>query len=506
MISHTHCVAFSGIDVQKIIIEVQISKGLPAFSLVGLADKAVAESRERIRSALHALGMSLPAAHITVNLAPADVIKEGTHFDLPIIMALLAAMGIVDPQNVYAYMMMGELGLDASIRPVAGILPGSVAAKRFDLGFVCPFSQGSEAAWSGNDSILAPKSLLELIDHFRGKNLLPPPQPASVETELSFPDFKDIKGQETAKRVLEIAAVGGHNVLMIGPPGSGKSMLASRFSSILPPMTSEEILEVSQIHSVVGLLRDGHLVTTRPFRAPHHSSSMPALVGGGLRSRPGEISLAHGGVLFLDELPEFARTALEALRQPLETGIVTVARANAHITYPACFQLLAAMNPCRCGYFGTPGHECAKAPQCAINYQSKLSGPLLDRIDLHIDVPAVAPWELAHMTGKETSAEISARVLRALAFSQERFKSTPVKRNAQADGELLETVCPMEEKAQTCLIKAAERLRLSARGYHRMMRVARSIADLELSEIISEYHMLEALSYRKQSLSKIDTL
>lgn len=497
MLGRTHTVAFEGVDVLKIGTEVRIMNGLPAFSIVGLADKAVAESKERIRSALTSVGLSLPASRITVNLAPADVIKEGTHYDLPITMALMAAMGVISPESTLPYVMMGELGLDGSIRAVSGVLPAAIAANRHDMGFVCAAEQGSEAVWSGNPQVLAASSLLALMNHFKGHQLLQTPECRPLPEQVHTLDFRDIKGQETAKRALEIAAVGGHNVLMIGPPGSGKSMLASRLPSIMPPLTMEDILQVSNIHSVAGLLKDGSLVTQRPFRDPHHGASTPAMVGGGLRARPGEISLAHRGILFLDELPEFNRSTLEALRQPMETGKVSVARANVHVTYPARFQLIAAMNPCRCGYLGTKGHECSRAPRCAEEYQSKISGPMLDRIDLHVDVPAVAPWEMGSKGGVEDSATIAVRVLKAVTFGQERFKNLPITKNAEADGILLEKIACLTEDARTLLIEAAEKLMLSARGYHRIMRVARTIADLEASETISRNHIAEALSFRK---------
>ena len=498
MISCTHSVAFSGIDVLKISIEVQITNGLPSFTIVGLGDKAIAESRERVRAALHAIGLSLPANHITVNLAPADVLKEGTHYDLPIAIALIGAMGILEPESIFNYLMMGELGLDGTIRPVSGILPASVAATSYDMGFICPQEQGSEALWSGNDTIVAPHNLLDLLNHLKGVQALPPPQPISPAAETqSLLDMKDIKGQESAKRALEIAAVGGHNILMMGPPGSGKSMLAARLPTILPPLSAQEILEVSKIHSVAGFLKDGQLVTMRPFRAPHYNASTPAMVGGGLKAKPGEISLAHRGVLFLDELPEFSRQTLEALRQPLETGEVSVARANSHITYPARFQFVAAMNPCRCGYLGVPGHECARAPRCAAEYQSKISGPLLDRIDIQIEVPLINPWQLGQLQGGEDSATILKRVLKACEFQGDRFKDLPINTNAQADGRILEQIANLSDEARQQLIHVAEQLQLSGRGFHRMIRVARTIADMDQSEIILKVHMDEALSFRK---------
>lgn len=496
MLACTHSVAFAGIHVLKIGIEVQLTNGLPSFSIVGLADKAIAESRERVRSALHSMGLSLPTSHITVNLAPADVVKEGTHYDLPIAATLMSAMGLLPPESIYAYMMMGELGLDGSIRPVSGILPASVAAVRHELGFVCPEEQGPEALWSGNKTILAPSSLLALLNHFKGTQLLAQPRELPWQPPSVLPDLHDIKGQESAKRALEIAATGGHNLLMIGPPGSGKSMLAARLPSIMPPLAQEEVLEISQIHSIAGLLSEGHLITQRPFRAPHHSASMPAMVGGGMRAKPGEISLAHRGILFLDELPEFARATLESLRQPLETGVVSVARANSHVTYPASFQLVAAMNPCRCGYLGVRGHECSRAPRCAEEYQSRISGPLLDRIDLQVEVPLLEPWELQQKQGNEGSAAVRERVEQARRMAAHRFKGLKISQNAQADGQLLEKIALMEEDARALLLHAAKQLMLSGRGYHRMIRIARTIADLDGAEPITKHHMAEALSFR----------
>ncbi len=493
MLATTSSVAFCGIDVLKITIEVQIIKGLPSFTIVGLADKAIAESRERVRSALHSAGLSLPGAHITVNLAPADVLKEGTHYDLPIAMALLAAMEVLPSDKLLNTLMMGELGLDGTIRPVSGILPAAVFSNQINATFICPVMQGSEAVWSGNKAIVPATDLLQLINYFQGHQEILPPEPQTLQPASSFLDLSDIKGQESAKHALEIAAVGGHNMLMIGPPGSGKSMLASRLPGILPPLSVEDILEVSQIHSVAGLLKDGQLVATRPYRAPHHSASTPAMVGGGIKAKPGEISLAHKGVLFLDELPEFSRQTLESLRQPLETGVVSVARANSHITYPAKFQLISAMNPCRCGYLGVPGRSCSRAPRCAEEYQSKISGPLLDRIDLQIEVPLLSPWVLGQLGPSEKSAVVLDRVMKVREFQKQRGQTVL---NSELEGSQLEQTAHLSDDARQFLIQAAEKVGLSGRGFHRMIRLARTIADMAFSSEILKEHMAQALMFR----------
>lgn len=493
MLATTSSVAFNGIDVLKITIEVQITKGLPSFTIVGLADKAIAESRERVRAALHSAGLSLPGNHITVNLAPADVLKEGTHYDLPIAMALLAAMEVIPPDKLLNTLMMGELGLDGTIRPVSGILPAAVFANQIQASFICPVGQGTEAVWSGNPHILPVSDLVQLMNYFQGRQEILPPVAHSLQAPSSLLDLADIKGQESAKNALEIAAIGGHNMLMVGPPGSGKSMLASRLPSILPPLSVEDILQVSQIHSIAGLLKDGQLVVQRPYRAPHHSASTPAMVGGGIKAKPGEISLAHKGVLFLDELPEFSRQTLEALRQPLETGVVSVARANSHITYPAHFQLIAAMNPCRCGYLGVPGHSCSRAPRCAEEYQSKISGPLLDRIDLQIEVPLLSPWILGQLGPSEKSAVVLERVKKTRAFQKQRGQSVL---NSELDGSQLEQIAHLSQEARQFLITVAEKVGLSGRGFHRMIRLARTVADRAFSEEILKEHMAQALTLR----------
>ncbi|MCB2102936.1 MAG: YifB family Mg chelatase-like AAA ATPase [Rhodobacterales bacterium] len=506
MVARIATVAFQGIDVLDVDVQVQMASGLPAFTIVGLPDKAVSEARERVRGALGAMGLALPAKRITVNLAPADLLKEGSHLDLPIALGLLGAMEVVPRDLLESATAMGELALDGRLSAVAGVLPAAVhASAGRDEGktlFICPQAQGGEAAWAADIEILAPPTLLALVNHLKGTQVLAPPTPALDSRDPVYPDLRDIKGQESAKRALELAAAGGHNLLMVGPPGAGKSMLAARLPGILPPLDAREALEVSMNHSLAGELEGGVIARHRPFRDPHHSASVPALVGGGLRARPGEISLAHLGVLFLDELPEFQRGALEALRQPLETGRATVARANAHVSYPARVQLVAAMNPCRCGHLDDPALACTRVPRCAQDYQSKISGPLYDRIDLHVDVPAVSAADLSLPPPAEGTAQVAARVAEARAKQRERFDSLhtegPAPRtNAEADGELLERIAAPDDAGRALLTQAVDRLRLSARGYHRVLRVARTLADLEGAEAVRRLHIAEALTYRR---------
>ncbi len=493
MVARVRTVAFQGIEALDVDVQVQMTSGMPAFTVVGLADKAVGESRERVRGALAAMGLALPPKRITVNLAPADMVKEGSHFDLPIALGLLATMGALPGDVLDGYVALGELGLDGA---VAGVLPAAIHASSLERGLICPAAQGGEAAWAGDIDVVAAPSLLALINHFRGTQVLGRPLPQLADEAKSRLDLADIKGQESAKRALEIAAAGGHNLLFVGPPGSGKSMLAARLPGILPPLSPAESLEVSMIHSLAGQLANGAVIRRRPFRDPHHSASMPALVGGGLRARPGEVSLAHLGVLFLDELPEFQRGALEALRQPLESGRIAVARANAHVSYPARVQLVAAMNPCRCGYLDDPAQACSRAPRCAAEYQSKISGPLFDRIDLHVDVPSVNPADLSLPPPTEGSAAVAARVAQARDRQAARFaaiRGATARTNAEADGQLLEDIATPDEAGRKLLLEAAERMRLSARGYHRVLRVARTLADLDQSEAVRRVHIAEAL-------------
>jgi magnesium chelatase family protein len=500
MVTRVQTVAFQGIDAVPVDVQVHIAPGKPVFVVVGLPDKAVKESSERVRAALSASGLGLPPKRITVNLAPADLPKEGSHYDLPIALGLMAAMGAIPRDAFDRHLVLGELALDGRISPVNGVLPAAIAASSRDLGLVCPGERGPEAAWAGADiDIIAVDSLLALVNHVTGHQLAPRPQPRRFLPGTPQPDLADVRGQEVARRALEVAAAGGHNLLMIGPPGAGKSMLAARLPSILPPLDPRELLDVSMIQSIAGELVGGAISDRRPFRAPHHSASMAALVGGGLRVRPGEVSLAHNGVLFLDELPEFAPQVLDSLRQPLEAGETVIARANARVSYPSRVQLIAAMNPCKCGLAGTPGHTCRRGPACAADYQSRVSGPFLDRIDIRIDVPAVSAADMIAPASAESSSTIAERV--AIARDRQRHRYAVaghpgILTNAAAGSTLIEAVVDSDRDSQALLLQAAERFHLSARAYHRVLKVARTLADLAGSEKVARPHIAEALSYR----------
>lgn len=505
MVSRVTTVAFQGIEAVPVDVQVHVGPGMVAFNVVGLPDKAVAESRERVRAALSASGLALPAKRVTVNLAPADLPKEGSHYDLPIALGVMAAIGAIPGEFLDGYAVLGELGLDGRLAPVAGVLPAAMGANGLGKGLICPEASGGEAAWADADmDILAPRSLIQLANHFKGTQVLSRPAAKLHGNAGSLPDLAEVKGQESARRALEVAAAGGHNLLMTGPPGSGKSMLASRLPSILPPLTPRELLEVSMIASLAGELAEGKLTDKRPFRSPHHSASMAALIGGGLRAKPGEVSLAHNGVLFLDELPEFNPQVLDSLRQPLETGEAVIARANHRVTYPARIQLIAAMNPCRCGNAGEPGHVCRRGERCAGEYQARVSGPFLDRIDLRIDVPAVTAADLIGPAEAEPSESVAARVAEARRIQERRFFDLGVicRTNAQAPASVVETMTQPDELGLAFLRDAAEKLQLSARGYHRVLKLARTLADLDGKDRVSRIHLAEALSYRGRDLSR----
>ncbi|UXU74084.1 MULTISPECIES: YifB family Mg chelatase-like AAA ATPase [unclassified Paracoccus (in: a-proteobacteria)] len=497
MAAIAHSVAFEGVEARLVEVQCSVAPGLPGFGIVGLPDKAVSEARERIKAAFAALAIAMPARRITINLAPADLPKEGSHFDLPIALAILAALDIVPADAVDGVVALGELALDGRLAPVPGALPAALTAAAEERALMVPYACGPEAAWVEATPVFAPRSLRAAIDHLTDRAPLPRATPGAAEVTEGFEDLAEVKGQERARRAIEIAAAGRHHLLMVGPPGATKTMLARRLPGILPQLTPQEALETSVIHSVAGQLKNGSISRQAPFCQPHHSASPAAIIGGGRNARPGLVSLAHNGVLFLDELPEFERRVIDALREPIETGEIHVSRANAHVRYPARFLLVAAANPCRCGYLIDPARACSKAPVCGADYMGRISGPMMDRFDMRIEVPQISLEEMQMPARGETSAEVAARVQAARNIQTRRFADHPrVRVNAEATGRLLDEIAPLDGECQALLARVSDRLGLTPRGYHRILRAARTIADLDGSDQIRQPHLAEAISFR----------
>jgi len=501
MISKIFSSAVVGIDAYIVEVEVDISQGLPSFSTVGLPEGAVRESKERVKAAVKNSGYHFPSDRITVNLAPADIRKEGSAFDLPMALGILSATGLFPQSACSGYLFLGELALDGLVRPVRGVLPMAVTAKEMGLeGIFLPRENAPEAAVAGGVRIYPVTALHQVVEAVMGVSGIPPFEtgpgefPTALRPDL---DFRDVRGQENAKRALEISAAGGHNLVMIGPPGSGKTMLAKRLPTILPPMSFEESLETSKVYSVMGLMPDGcGLITTRPFQSPHHTISDAGLIGGGQSPRPGQVSLAHNGVLFLDELPEFRKNVLEVLRQPMEDGRVTISRASSTVTYPADFMLVAAMNPCPCGFLGDPKRECRCSMVQVQRYRSRISGPLMDRIDLHLEVPAVPYRDLSETRDGASSAEMSARVMKAREIQIRRFHGSGIHDNAGMSNRQIKEFCPIDSESGLLLERAMDRFGLSARAHARILKISRTIADLEGAPDIRAPHVAEAIQYR----------